>query len=101
MNLKYYMFELPDQKKLKSVIRRLPEDHDTSEFIVELSNQKLIPTQISPVRRRGFNTNFPLFLVIPPKTRENAAIYGLTSIGYYKVTAEALRRKGSPRQCFK
>ncbi|GBN29947.1 hypothetical protein AVEN_9281-1 [Araneus ventricosus] len=28
-----------------------------------------------------------------PKTRENAAFYGLTCTGYYKVTVEDLRRK--------
>ncbi|GBN52934.1 hypothetical protein AVEN_131861-1 [Araneus ventricosus] len=36
-----------------------------------------------------------------PKSRENAFMYGLTYIGYYKVTFEALRRKGSPGQCSK
>ncbi|GBN34799.1 hypothetical protein AVEN_92851-1 [Araneus ventricosus] len=34
-----------------------------------------------------------------PKTRENAAIYGLTCIGYYK--DKALKGKVSPGQCFK
>ncbi|GBN88328.1 hypothetical protein AVEN_73821-1 [Araneus ventricosus] len=36
-----------------------------------------------------------------PKSRENASMDGLTSIGYYKVTVEALRRKVSPGQFFK
>ncbi|GBN26743.1 hypothetical protein AVEN_127518-1 [Araneus ventricosus] len=38
---------------------------------------------------------------MPTKTRENAAIYRLTSTDYYKVTVEDLRRKGSQGQCFK
>ncbi|GBN29948.1 hypothetical protein AVEN_9282-1 [Araneus ventricosus] len=36
-----------------------------------------------------------------PRTREKVAINGLTSIGYNKLTVEALRRKVSPGQCFK
>ncbi|GBN01718.1 hypothetical protein AVEN_36014-1 [Araneus ventricosus] len=53
------------------------------------------------MRRSGPTANFLLFLVMLPKIRENAAIYGLSSVGHYKVTVEALRRKGPPWQCFK
>ncbi|GBN26747.1 hypothetical protein AVEN_127521-1 [Araneus ventricosus] len=90
-NLKSYAFEIPDEKQLKLVIRGLPEDHTTPVKFLPNSLAKNLSQHMSVIC--GFNTNFPLFLEMPTKTRENAAIYRLTSIGYYKVTFEDLRRK--------
>ncbi|GBN05638.1 hypothetical protein AVEN_97397-1 [Araneus ventricosus] len=85
-----------DSWKETEVFPEMPEDHrNIQTHITQINLIKILYVVEEP------KTNFLLILVILPKTRENAAIHGPISIGYNKVTVEALRRKVSPGQCFK
>ncbi|GBN70295.1 Nucleic-acid-binding protein from transposon X-element [Araneus ventricosus] len=53
------------------------------------------------MRNRFSNIDYDLHLVTRTKTKSYANIYGISHIGYFQVTMEALREKNTPSMCFK
>ncbi|GFR20457.1 nucleic-acid-binding protein from transposon X-element [Trichonephila clavata] len=99
--LEAYTYMLPEEKKLRVVIRGLPTDMSTSEIISHLESQNITVEECHIMTSKRSGKPMPLFLINMEKTESNKKIFKVTNIGYMKVTIEALRPKYGPPQCFR
>ncbi|GBM91050.1 hypothetical protein AVEN_147508-1 [Araneus ventricosus] len=63
---------------------------DTNEINQDL---KLEEAKVAPMRNRFSSIDYDLYLVTLPKSRSNAAIYGIVQIGCFQITKEVLGEK--------
>ncbi|GFQ94371.1 nucleic-acid-binding protein from transposon X-element [Trichonephila clavata] len=99
--LEAYTYMLPEEKKLRVVIRGLPTDMSTSEIISNLASQNITVEECHIMTSKRTGKPMPLFLINMEKTESNKKIFKVSNIGYMKVTIEALRPKYGPPQCFR
>ncbi|GFQ91434.1 nucleic-acid-binding protein from transposon X-element [Trichonephila clavata] len=99
--LEAYTYMLPEEKKLRVVIRGLPTDMSPTEIISHLASQNITVEECHIMTSKGTGKPMPLFLINMEKTEANKKIFKTTNIGYMKVTIETLRPKYGPPQCFR
>ncbi|GFV52560.1 nucleic-acid-binding protein from transposon X-element [Trichonephila clavipes] len=100
-SLESYTYILPEDKKLRLVIRGLPTDMSPIEIIGSLAGKNITVNECHIMTSKKTGKDMPLFLITMDKTEENKAAYHVTEIGYMKVTIESLRPKYGPPQCFR
>ncbi|GFX42374.1 nucleic-acid-binding protein from transposon X-element [Trichonephila clavipes] len=100
-SLESYTYILPEEKKLRLVIRGLPTDMSPIEIIGSLAGKNITVNECHIMTSKKTGKDMPLFLITMDKTEENKAAYHVTEIGYMKVTIESLRPKYGPPQCFR
>lgn len=96
-----HSYELQDEKQLKIVIRGLPIDMEISEIWSFLKSIGLNPIHISRLKHRSEKRHMPLVLVRLPRTPKSQEVFQITSISFYKVQIELLRRKKGAPQCYR
>ncbi|GFU19924.1 nucleic-acid-binding protein from transposon X-element [Trichonephila clavipes] len=99
--LESFTYILPEDKKLRLVIRGLPTDMSPVEIIGSLAEQNISVNECHIMTSKKTGKEMPLFLITMDKTEQNRAAYHVTNIGYMKVKVEALRPKYGPPQCFR
>ncbi|GFT88164.1 nucleic-acid-binding protein from transposon X-element [Trichonephila clavipes] len=99
--LESFTYILPEDKKLRLVIRGLPTDMSPVEIIGSLAEQDISVNECHIMTSKKTGKEMPLFLITMDKTEQNRAAYHVTNIGYMKVKVEALRPKYGPPQCFR
>ncbi|GFW49126.1 RNA-directed DNA polymerase from mobile element jockey [Trichonephila clavipes] len=100
-SLESYTYILPEEKKLRLVIRGLPTDMSPIEIIGSLAGKNITVNECHIMTSKKTGKDMPLFLISMDKTEENKAAYHVTEIGYMKVKIEPLRPKYGPPQCFR
>ncbi|GFY26320.1 nucleic-acid-binding protein from transposon X-element [Trichonephila clavipes] len=100
-NLESFTYILPEEKKLRLVIRGLPTDMSPVEIIGSLAEQNINVNECHIMTSKKTGKEMPLFLITLDKTEQNRAAYHVTNIGYMKVRVEALRPKYGPPKCFR
>ncbi|GFX61636.1 nucleic-acid-binding protein from transposon X-element [Trichonephila clavipes] len=96
-----FTYILPEDKKLRLVIRGLPTDMSPVEIIGSLAEQNITVNECHIMTSKKTGKEMPLFLITLDKNEQNRAAYHVTNIGYMKVKVEALRPKYGPPQCFR
>ncbi|GFU54364.1 nucleic-acid-binding protein from transposon X-element [Nephila pilipes] len=99
--LQGHTYMLPEQRKLKAVIRSMPVDMPTQDVAEELLCKGFKTYQIYIMTNKKTGTPMPLFLVILEKNEENQKIFNLKELACMQVTIEALRKKYGLPQCFR
>ncbi|GFY63745.1 nucleic-acid-binding protein from transposon X-element [Trichonephila inaurata madagascariensis] len=99
--LESYTYILPEDKKLRLVIRGLPTDMPPMEIIGSLAAKNITVNEYHIMTSKKTRKEMPLFLITLDKTEQNRAAYHVTDIGYMKVKVESLRPKYYPTQCFR
>ncbi|GFQ95470.1 nucleic-acid-binding protein from transposon X-element [Trichonephila clavata] len=101
-HLEGYTYMLPQDKKLRAVIRGLPIDMPPMEIISDLDRQGFRVDECHNMSNRRTGAPMPLFMVSMASTDFHKSIFRTVSvIGYVKVTVEILRKKYGPPQCFR
>ncbi|GFR31443.1 nucleic-acid-binding protein from transposon X-element [Trichonephila clavata] len=101
-NLEGYTYMLPEDKKLRAVIRGLPIDMPPMEIISDLDKQGFRVDECHNMTNRKTGAPMPLFMVSMARTDFHRSIFrSFTVIGYVKVIVEILRKKYGPPQCFR
>ncbi|GFY31966.1 nucleic-acid-binding protein from transposon X-element [Trichonephila clavipes] len=100
-SLESYTYILPEEKKLRLVIRGLPTDMSPIEIIGSLAGKNITVNECHIMTSKKTGKDMPLFLISMDKSEENKAAYHVTEIGYMKVKIEPLRPKYGPPQCFR
>ncbi|GFR00726.1 nucleic-acid-binding protein from transposon X-element [Trichonephila clavata] len=89
--LEAYTYMLPEEKKLRVVIRGLPTDMSPSEIISHLASQDITVEECHIMTNKRSGKPMPLFLINMEKTEANKKNFKVTNIGYMKVTIEVLK----------
>ncbi|GFQ68561.1 putative RNA-directed DNA polymerase from transposon X-element [Trichonephila clavata] len=101
-NLEDYTYMLPEDKKLRAVIRGLPVDMPPMEIISDLETQGFCIEECHNMVSRKSGAPMPLFMLSMERSEKHKSIFTtVTTIGYVKVTVEILRKKYGPPQCFR
>ncbi|GFT50080.1 nucleic-acid-binding protein from transposon X-element [Trichonephila clavipes] len=98
-NLESFTYILPEEKKLRLVIRALPTDMSPVKIIGSLAEKNINVNECHIMTSKKTGKEMPLFLITLDKTEQNRVAYHVTNIGYMKVKVEALRSKYGPPQC--
>ncbi|GFR19245.1 RNA-directed DNA polymerase from mobile element jockey [Trichonephila clavata] len=99
--LEGYTYMLPEDKKLRVVIRGLPTDMSPMEIISHLATQNISVEECHIMTSKRTGKPMPLFLITMEKTEANKKIFRVTDVGFIKVTIEVLGPKYGPPQCFR
>lgn len=97
----FHSHKLQEEKKLKVIIRGLPNDTPESLISESLTLQDINFDSIVQLTKRtnGQKVPLPLFLIIIPK-KEGNSIYNITYIDHFSVKVEPYRGKRiGPTQC--
>ncbi|GFR21744.1 nucleic-acid-binding protein from transposon X-element [Trichonephila clavata] len=101
-HLEGYTYMLPQDKKLRAVIRGLPIDMPPMEIISDLDRQGFRVDECHNMSNRRTGAPMPLFMISMASTDFHKSIFRTVSvIGYVKVIVEILRKKYGPPQCFR
>ncbi|GFX28827.1 nucleic-acid-binding protein from transposon X-element [Trichonephila clavipes] len=100
-SLESYTYILPEDKKLRLVIRGLPTDMPPIEIIGSLAAKKITVNECHIMTSKKTGKEMPLFLITMDKTEQTKAAYHVTEIGYMNVKVESLRPKYGPPQFFR
>ncbi|GFQ80816.1 nucleic-acid-binding protein from transposon X-element [Trichonephila clavata] len=101
-SLEGYTYMLPEDKKLRAVIRGLPIDMPPMEIISDLDKQGFRVDDCHNMTNRKTGAPMPLFMVSMIRSDFHKSIFRtVTVINYVKVTVEILRKKYGPPQCFR
>ncbi|GFS77058.1 nucleic-acid-binding protein from transposon X-element [Nephila pilipes] len=87
-----HTYMLPEEKKLRAVIRGIAEELRLKVFLVH---------QIYIMTNKSTGAPMPLFLTILDKNEQNQKIFNLKELACMQITVEALRKKYGPPQCFR
>ncbi|GFU79071.1 nucleic-acid-binding protein from transposon X-element [Trichonephila clavipes] len=98
-NLESFTYILPEEKKLRLLIRGLPTDMSPVEIIGSLAEKNINVNECHIMMSKKTGKEMPLFLITLDKTEQNRVAYHVTNIGYMKGKVEALRPKYGPPQC--
>ncbi|GFQ89841.1 nucleic-acid-binding protein from transposon X-element [Trichonephila clavata] len=100
--LEGYTYMLPEDKKLRAVIRGLPVDMPPMEIISDLATQGFQIEECHNMVSRKTGAPMPLFMLSMERTEQHKTIFRkVTSIGFVKVIVEILRKKYGPPQCYR
>ncbi|GFY43090.1 RNA-directed DNA polymerase from mobile element jockey [Trichonephila inaurata madagascariensis] len=99
--LESYTYILPEDKKIRLVIRGLPTDMSPVDIIGDLAAKNISVNECHIMTSKKTGKAMPLFLITLDKTVQNRAVHHVTDICYIKVKVEALRPKYGPPQCFR
>ncbi|GFR11233.1 nucleic-acid-binding protein from transposon X-element [Trichonephila clavata] len=100
--LEGYTYMLPEDKKLRAVIRGLPIDMPPMEIISDLATQGFQIEECHNMVSRKTGAPMPLFMLSMERTEQHKSIFRkVTSIGFVKVIVEILRKKYGPPQCYR
>lgn len=101
--VKSYTYLLPDQKKLKVVVRGLPRTTEVDDIAKALKEEwDLTPESIVQLTKRqeGERVPIPLFLLILTKNNTNKEIYNVGHLLNMSINIENYRGRGKgPIQC--
>ncbi|GFQ71939.1 nucleic-acid-binding protein from transposon X-element [Trichonephila clavata] len=100
-NLEGHTFSLPEDKKLRAVIRGLPTDTDPSEIIAELKAHNICVEECHNMTNRKSGAPMPLFIIICTKSINNRGLFKIKELNNMKIVVEILRKKYGPPQCFR
>ncbi|GFR21507.1 nucleic-acid-binding protein from transposon X-element [Trichonephila clavata] len=100
-NLEGHTFSLPEDKKLRAVIRGLPTDTDPSEIIAELKAHNICVEECHNMTNRKTGAPMPLFIIICTKSINNRGLFKIKELNNMKIVVEILRKKYGPPQCFR
>ncbi|GFQ76025.1 RNA-directed DNA polymerase from mobile element jockey [Trichonephila clavata] len=93
---------LPEDKKLRAVIRGLPVYMPPMEIISDLGTQGFCIEECHNMVSRKSGEPMPLFMLSMERSEKHKSIFTtVTSICYIKVKVEILRKKYGPPQCFR
>ncbi|GFX36928.1 nucleic-acid-binding protein from transposon X-element [Trichonephila clavipes] len=96
--LESHTFMLPEEKKLRAVVRGLPIDTDPLDIISELKEHNInVEECFNMINRK---TPMPLFVIICTKSENNRGIHKITNLNNMKIKIEILRKKYGPPQCY-
>ncbi|GFQ87995.1 nucleic-acid-binding protein from transposon X-element [Trichonephila clavata] len=96
-SLEGYTYMLPEDKKLRAVIRGLPIDMPPMEIISDLATQGYQIEECHNMVSRKTGVPMPLFMLSMERSEQHKTIFQkVTSIGYVKVIVEVLRKKYGP-----
>ncbi|GFR23628.1 nucleic-acid-binding protein from transposon X-element [Trichonephila clavata] len=100
--LEGYTYMLPEDKKLRAVIRGLPIDMPPMEIISDLATQGYQIEECHNMVSRKTGAPMPLFMLSMERTEQHKSIFQkVTCIGFVKVIVEILRKKYGPPQCYR
>ncbi|GFT43530.1 RNA-directed DNA polymerase from mobile element jockey, partial [Nephila pilipes] len=99
--LQAHTYMLPEEKKIKAVIRGMPIDMPPTEIAEELLEKNITAEEVHIMTNKMTGLPMPLFLVTLNKNPDNQKIFNITQLGYMEVKIEALRKKYGPAQCFR
>ncbi|GFT16398.1 nucleic-acid-binding protein from transposon X-element [Nephila pilipes] len=99
--LQGHTYMLPEERKLRVVIRGMPVDMPTDDIAEELREKGFTIHQIYIMTNKSTGAPMPLFLTILDKNEHNQKIFNLKELACMQVTVEALRKKYGPPQCFR
>ncbi|GFY68840.1 RNA-directed DNA polymerase from mobile element jockey [Trichonephila inaurata madagascariensis] len=98
-HLESYTYILPEDQKLRFVIRGLPTDMSPVDIIGSLAAKNIKVNECHIMTSKKTGKAMPLFLITLDKTEQNRAVHHVTDIYYVKV--EVLHPKYGPPQCFR
>ncbi|GFV54732.1 nucleic-acid-binding protein from transposon X-element [Trichonephila clavipes] len=99
--LESHTFMLPEEKKLRAVIRGLPIDTEPLDIISELKEHNINGEECFNMVNRKSGTPMPLFVIICTKSESNRGIHKITDLNNMKIKIEILRKKYGPPQCYR
>ncbi|GFU16772.1 nucleic-acid-binding protein from transposon X-element [Nephila pilipes] len=99
--LQAHTYMLPEEKKIKAVIRGMPIDMPPTEIAEELLEKNITAEEVHIMTNKMTGLPMPLFLVTLNKNPDNQKIFSITQLGYMEVNIEGLRKKYGPAQCFR
>ncbi|GFQ87492.1 nucleic-acid-binding protein from transposon X-element [Trichonephila clavata] len=100
-NLEGHTFSLPEDKKLRAVIRGLSTDTDPLEIISELKTHNICVEECHNMINRKTGAPMPLFIIICTKSVNNRSLFKIKELNNMKIIVEVLRKKYGPPQCFR
>lgn len=100
-NIQYYSYVLPEEKKLKVVIRGVDPNETAEVYLNELKALGFPALSVFKITstKSGTRKSTPLIMVELEKTDAGKNIYNLTHLCYLRIKVETLRRKSGPGQC--
>lgn len=100
-DIQYYTFQLPEDKKLKGVIRGVDPNGNTDDFLAELIRLGYSALSVHKIttNRNNIRRNTPLIVVELERTNAGKEIYNLNRFMYLRITVETLRRRSGSGQC--
>ncbi|GFT69249.1 RNA-directed DNA polymerase from mobile element jockey, partial [Nephila pilipes] len=100
-NLQHFTFQLPEDKKIRVVIRGMPTDMPPEDIMQELEELGFTPESCHILTHRKTTQPMPLFLVSLPKSDSNRDIFNISELCSLKIEVESLRKKVGPPQCYR
>ncbi|GFR21876.1 nucleic-acid-binding protein from transposon X-element [Trichonephila clavata] len=101
-SLEGYTYMLPEDRKLRAVIRGLPIDMPPMEIISDLATQGYQIEECHNMVSRKTGAPMPLFMLSMERSEQHKSIFqNVTSIAFVKVIVEILRKKYGPPQCYR
>ncbi|GFR04779.1 putative RNA-directed DNA polymerase from transposon X-element [Trichonephila clavata] len=97
-NLEGHTFSLPEDKKLRAIIRGLPTDTEPNKIILELKDLNILVEECHNMLNRKTGAPMPLFIIICTKSENNRHLYEIKELNNMKIKVEVLREKyGAPQ----
>lgn len=94
----FHTFSLPEDKKTRTVIGRLPDNLTEEEIRADLIRQGVTPCSVQRMKSRKDKKTLPLVLVQVEK-EDKAKIYNIKTCCNLMVRVEAQRQQPGPSQC--
>ncbi|GFW17263.1 RNA-directed DNA polymerase from mobile element jockey [Trichonephila clavipes] len=98
-NLEGHTFMLPEEKKLRTVVRGLPIDTDPLDIISELKSPNVNVEECYNMINRKLGAPMPLFVIICTMSENNRGLHKIPELNNVKIKIEILRKKYGPPQC--
>ncbi|KAG7298660.1 hypothetical protein JYU34_018314 [Plutella xylostella] len=98
--VEYYHWELPEDRRLRVVIRGVPKELDSAEIMSDLKAQSLPVHEVHRMYGRGKRVIYDMILVILDLSPEGKKIFNITAICQISgLKIEKPYKKSSPTQC--
>lgn len=95
--ISYHTFSLPSERKLKIVLRGIPNYYSDNEVKSELENLGFEINHIRQFQKEG--RKLPMFMVILPNSPDSKKIFDLQTMFYITIKVEPYKNT-NPAQCF-